>query len=80
MATKYILEVNEPNDPSTVLGSLESDTPFMAISTGDIIMAGTFNPSLPLSSRLKVTSVRAYLYEIDGAVMHKIVIFTQPNQ
>ena len=79
MTTRYILEINEPNDPSCVLKKLESETPFMAISAGDIIKAHTLDSTLPPNLKLEVTSVEHILWERGGKITHQIVVFTQAD-
>lgn len=77
MSKKYIVEIYTPNSANDVWALFESDTPFMAISKGDIL-----NPALLVGSQspmkvCRVINVEHILWDHGDGVKHKILIFTE---
>ena len=64
LATKYILEIYEPDDDSCVAAVFSSDTPFMPLAKGEYINTSVFTMSNP-QGILQVVSVEHMLWEIE---------------
>ncbi len=70
---KYHFEISEPDDLKTVRFHAKSDTPFGAISVGDILHCGDMLPG----DRLEVSGVEHLFWESGGVVTQKICIHTK---
>lgn len=72
---KYELEIYSPNTVLDTMASIESDSPFMTISVGDLV-----NPRLwtthDVEGILKVTKIEHMIWETDGIAKHKICVYT----
>lgn len=77
MKAKYAIEIYYPGSTENVWVSFYSDSPFLAISKGDIINPGMF-PDANADSMLRVTSVEHIVWsEPDQHSKHKICIYTE---
>lgn len=73
---EYILEIYKPNSVKDVWITFNSPNPFMAISVGDIINPGVWPGSESPKTVLRVLNVEHIIYELNDAVKHKMLIFT----
>lgn len=77
MKDKYTLEIYYPGKAHDVWVSFMSDTPFQAISKGDIINSSDF-PDADAQSMLRVTSVEHVLWTLDTRESkHKVCVYTE---
>jgi hypothetical protein len=78
MATKqYILEINVPGEKDLVEAVFESDTPFGAITVGDILKPGFLHDAPKSVKDQRVVKVVHILWQNDGPPKHKICIHTE---
>lgn len=73
MATKYTLEVYEPGSADDVLMALESDTPFGAISKGDLFHP--FTDSMKPSDLFRVRHVEHIVWDAGQGARHKVCVY-----
>jgi len=73
---KYALEIYYPGSVNSVWVWFGSDTPFQAISIGDIINPGLF-PDAGADVMLRVTSLEHILWSTKNQSKHKICIYTE---
>jgi hypothetical protein len=76
-SAEYILEVYEPGSADTVWNVFHSASPFMTISAGDILNPGLWEGSNSPMKVLRVVSVEHTVWEIEGQVKHKVMIYTE---
>ncbi|AHG87545.1 hypothetical protein J421_0052 [Gemmatirosa kalamazoonensis] len=75
---RYALEIYEPGTTQDVLVYFESDTPFQAISRGDLLGAGAWGGSgYNLGDMLRVVGIEHIVIESSPAPMHKVCVFTE---
>lgn len=74
-----MLEVYQPGSFDDVFQYLESDTPFMAISRGDIVNPGLWDGSQSPMKVLRVVNVEHIIWknETTGGARHKVLVFTE---
>jgi hypothetical protein len=72
----YMLEIYEPGSTESAWVSFESDSPFGSISVGDIINPGVWEGSNSPMTVLKAVAVEHLVWEAQGEVKHKIMVFT----
>jgi hypothetical protein len=77
LTTKYSLEIYKPNNARDWWVHFSSNTPFLAISKGDIINPATWRDSEAPMKVLKVVSVEHSISEADDHYLHKICVFTK---
>ena len=79
MTTKYILEVYQPDAVEDVWVTFESESPFGAISAGDIVNPGLWEGTQSPMKVLEVTRVEHILWTTDNerTVKHKIMVFSR---
>lgn len=76
---KYMLELYYPAATSSVMAYFTSDTPFQAISKGDIINAASL-PDANHAGELRVTSVEHILWSLEnGEAKHKVCVYTEQS-
>jgi hypothetical protein len=77
MKEKYAIEIYYSGSTESVWVSFTSDTPFQAISKGDIINPGMF-PDANADAMLRVTSIE-HIFSTDEKRQskHKICIYTE---
>lgn len=77
MKEKYTVEIYYPGKTYDVWVLFTSDTPFQAISKGDIINPGMF-PDVNADAMLRVTNVE-HIFSTDerGQSSHKICVYTE---
>jgi hypothetical protein len=73
----FTLEIYEPGSADDIWIVFESSTPFMSINRGDILNPAFFSNSQSPMKVLRVINVEHILWEVDGNVMQKILIFTE---
>jgi hypothetical protein len=78
MKDKYVLEIYYPGDPHDCMAYFASDTPFQAISKGDIINASSL-PDADKALDLRVTSIEHMLWTFEGESKHKICVYTEAS-
>jgi len=77
MNDKYMLEIFYPAGRDKVMASFTSDTPFQAISQGDVINSTTL-PDADHTEDLMVSSVEHMLWnDPDSHSKHKVSVYTQ---
>jgi hypothetical protein len=78
---RYFLEIYEPGSGRDVLASINSQGPFQAINTGDLIDSRAWANATVPSNILEVTRVQHIVWEVDDSCSHKLLIFTKevPN-
>jgi hypothetical protein len=77
MKDKYMLEIYYPTGTSNVMAYFTSDTPFQAISQGDIINADSL-PDADKALDLRVTSIEHILWTLEnGESKHKVCVYTE---
>ena len=76
MSKKYMLEIYRPNNADDVWVVFESDTPFMAMSKGDILNPGIWDDSHAPMKVLKIVNVEHAIWDVTG-LKHKIMIYTE---
>ncbi len=77
MKDKYSLEIFHPGGGYDVWVVFTSDTPFLAISKGDIINTANF-PNADTQKSLRVVSVEHIIWSLqDGQSKHKIDVYTE---
>lgn len=74
---KYHLEVYMPGSFKDLWVTFSSPTPFMAISTGDIINPSIWEGSQSPMKVLRVINVEHIIWEIDGNAKHKICVYSE---
>lgn len=81
MGKKYCLEFYPENDHRTALGTIESDTPFLAINVGDLLDGRTI-PFEKIDDHLfEVTKIlHLLIYNKSGDPQHKILIYVKKRQ
>ena len=77
--TKYVLEINDPEDKGCVVAVFDSSMPFMSISVGDFVNTAMFEEANRLGV-LKVTRVEHLLWEIKEITTHKICVYTEKQK
>ena len=79
MKERYAIEIYEPGSTKNVSGFLESPTPFGAISRGDILNPQSWNlpKGTPGDPLLRVTGVEHLMWEANGTMKHKILLYTE---
>jgi len=74
---RYMLEIYNPGSFRDVWVYFESDTPFQAISKGDIIHPGMF-PDASAQTMLRVTSIEHIIWALENKqAKHKICVYTE---
>ena len=77
MQDKYMLEIYYPAGRDNVMAYFTSDTPFQAISQGDVINGATL-PEADRAEDLMVSSVEHVLWnDPDSQSKHKVCVYTQ---
>lgn len=77
MKDKYAIEIYYPGKAHDVWVSFTSDTPFQAISKGDIINPDMF-PDADANSMLRVTSVEHIFWTLENRESkHRLCIYTE---
>lgn len=74
---QYELEVYLPGSRRNMWIAFHSTTPFLAISTGDILNPGMWPPSQVPAMRIRVTGVEHIISEVNDNLRHKIAVFTE---
>lgn len=78
--TEYILEIYEPGCTEDVCIVFNSSNPFIAINVGDILNPTTWPNAESAKDVLRVVNVEHLLWEINGDIKQKILIFTEAVQ
>lgn len=73
---KYLLEIYEPGDSTTVVGSWPAAAP-IPIAVGDVLRTGAIDPAALPSAALRVVRLEHALFlGKDGNLRHKLMVFT----
>jgi hypothetical protein len=80
MHKKYALEIYQPGSIQDVLVVFESDTPFLPISTGDLLNQRAWPDGGYEGQILRVVGLEHFVWEIDGVTKHKIGVITETVQ
>lgn len=85
--TRYIVQIHQPGNFSSIWIEFESSTPFMAINVGDIISPFTARnageddnlPELQTKNNdVRVTRVEHIISKVSGQdLQHKLLVFTE---
>ncbi len=75
--TEYTLEIYNHGSASDVWVSFTSSSPFMTISKGDILNPSIWPESKSPMKVLQVVAVEHLVWEVEGTVKHKIMVFTE---
>ena len=75
--TEFSLEIYMPGSRENLWVTFSSNTPFMAIHAGDIINPNTWEGSQSPMKVLRATGIEHIIWETNGAVRHKIMIYTE---
>ena len=77
MEDKYIIEIYYPTGKDHLIAYFSSDTPFQAISKGDMVNSD----SLPDANRamdLRVSSIEHFIWNLEtGESKHKVCVYTE---
>jgi hypothetical protein len=74
---EYYLEVYEPGSMDTVFISWKSDSPFIAISRGDIVHLPMVEGSESPMYVLKAINVEHILWDTADKIGHKLCVYTE---
>lgn len=78
LPVRYSLEIYEPGSAYDPWVNFLSNSPFLAISKGDIINPGTWDNSQSPMKVLKVLNVEHMIWEIENDhITHKLCVFTE---
>jgi hypothetical protein len=73
---EYILEIFRPKSVDDVWVTFNSPSPFMAITSGDIINPGVWSGSESPKTVLRVLNVEHIIWELNDTIKHEMLIFT----
>ncbi len=72
--TNYILEIYEPGNGEAAWHRLESTTPFLSMSAGDLFV---FLDEQGRPYNAQAVDVRHVFYNDEGEITHKIYVYTE---
>ena len=76
--SQFQLEVYAPGSTDTVLGCWPCAAP-IHMAVGDVLRTGAIDPDALPSAALRVVRVEHGLWLHDGALAHKLMVFTEPE-
>jgi hypothetical protein len=74
---EYHLEIYAPGSARDVWISFEADSPFMAMSAGDIVNPGLWEGSESPMKVLRVVTVEHLVWLAGGTPKQKVMVFTE---
>lgn len=77
LPVRYVLNICEPGETGTMAAVFEAETPFMAISAGDIVNPGLWPTSQAPLRVYRVTSVEHMIYSNGVHQTHLVVVYTE---
>lgn len=74
---RFHLEIYEPGSRDTVLGSWRCTAP-VHVASGEVLRLGALVPDALPSYALRAVAVEHVMWIKDGALAHKLMVFTEP--
>ena len=76
-AAQYQLEIYEPDDSTTAVGSWPSTAP-LHVAVGDLLHLSALVPNEP-PRRVRAVAIEHALWLRNGVLVHKLMVFTEPE-